>query len=167
MRKLLVSVGGLGYLPLAPGSWGTLAGVAIFLLAGLSASRLITAVVLLGGAGLFSVLTVALGPWACKFYGTEDPGRVVTDEVAGYLLTALLLPIDGANLYYSAICAFFVFRLLDTIKPPPARQFEKLPAGWGILLDDLAAGLYANLLSQCLLRMLVPLLLGGRLTGGS
>lgn len=161
MRKVLVSAGGLGYLPIAPGSWGSLAGVGIFLLAGLTAWPLVTALICLAGVLVFSVLNVALGPWACSHYAAKDPSPVVIDEVAGYLLAVLFLPIDGVNLYYSAACAFIVFRIFDIIKPPPARRLERLPGGWGILADDLMSGLYANLLCQCLMRSVVPALAGG------
>jgi len=89
MRKVLVSAGGLGYLPIAPGSWGSLAGVGIFLLAGLSAWPLMTALICLAGVLVFSVLNVALGPWACSHYASKDPSPVVIDEVAGYLLAVL------------------------------------------------------------------------------
>ncbi len=160
MRKVLVSAGGLGYLPIAPGTWGSLAGVGIFLLAGLSAWPLVTALICLAGVLLFSILNVALGPWACSHYASKDPSPVVIDEVAGYLLAVLFLPIDGVNLYYSAACAFIVFRIFDIIKPAPARRLERLPGGWGILADDLMCGLYANLLCQCLMRAVVPVLLG-------
>ena len=160
MRKLIVSAGGLGYLPIAPGTWGSLAGVIIFLLAGLSGSLLLTSAIVLAALILFSVLNVVLGPWANSHYGCKDPSPVVIDEVAGYLVAVLLLPIDGVNLYYSAACAFFVFRIFDILKPSPARELERLPAGWGILADDLAAGLYANLLCQCIMLAVVPVLLG-------
>jgi len=163
MRKFLVSAGGLGYLPIAPGTWGSLAGLAIFLLAGLTASPLIVCIILVAGIVLFSVLNIVLGPWACSHYQCKDPSHVVIDEVAGYLLAVLFLPIDGANLYYSAFCAFFVFRIFDILKTPPARRLERLPAGWGILADDLVAGLYANLLCQCLMRTVVAVLLGATL----
>ena len=159
MRKVLVSAGGLGYLPVAPGTWGSLAGLAIFLLAGLSDSLLVTSIVVLASSILFAVLNVVLGPLACSYYGCKDPPQVVIDEVAGYLLAVLLLPIDGVNLYYSAACAFIVFRIFDIVKPPPARRFERFRAGWGILADDLMAGVYANLLCQCLMRTAVPVLL--------
>ncbi len=160
MRKILVSAGGLGCLPIAPGSWGSLAGVVIFLLAGLSGSVVITSVVVLTGLVLFSGINIWLGGWACLHYGKKDPSQVVVDEVAGYMVAVLLLPIEGMNLYYSAGVAFFVFRILDIIKPPPGRWLEGLPRGWGILADDLAAGLYANLLCQCLMRTVVPALTG-------
>ena len=160
MRKVLVSAGGLGYLPIAPGTWGSLAGLAMFLLVGRSGSLLLTSVVVLAALILCGVLNVVLGSWACSYYGSKDPRHVVIDEVAGYLLAVLLLPIDGVNLYYSAACAFIVFRVFDIVKPPPARRFERFSAGWGILADDLVAGLYANLLCQCLMRTAVPVLLG-------
>ena len=163
MRKFLVSAAGLGYLPIAPGTWGSLAGVGIFLLAGSTGSPLACSAILLAGLVLFSILNIALGPWACQYYGKKDPSPVVIDEVAGYLLAAILLPIDGVNLYYSAACVFFAFRVFDIIKPPPARRLERLPAGWGILSDDLMAGIYANLLCQCLMRTVVPALLGSAL----
>ena len=165
MRKVLVSAGGLGYLPIAPGSWGSLAGVIIFLLAGLSGSVMLTSVVVLAALAVFCALNVVLGPWACNYYGCKDPSHVVIDEVAGYLVAVLLLPIDGVNLYYSAACALVTFRIFDIIKPPPGRRLEGLPAGWGILADDLAAGVYANLLCQCLMRAVVPVLLGTKLSG--
>ena len=160
MRKALVSAGGLGYLPIAPGTWGSLAGVGIFLLAGLSGWPFLTALICLGGVVVFSALTVGLGDWAYCHYGSKDPSPVVIDEVAGYLVAVLFLPIDGANLYYSAGCAFFVFRIFDIIKPTPARQFERFRGGWGILADDLMAGVYANLLCQCIMITIVPALLG-------
>ena len=164
MRKLLVSAGGLGYLPIAPGTWGSLAGVGIFLLAGLSVSPITTALICLAGALIFSILNVVLGPWACSHYGCKDPSPVVIDEVAGYLLAVLFLPIDGVNLYYSAACAFFIFRIFDIIKPAPARQLERLPKGWGILADDLMCGVYANLLCQCIMRSVVPGRAAGKTT---
>ena len=72
------------------------------------------------------------------------PGRVVVDEVAGQLATLLA---TGADLRF-ALLGFLVFRALDIVKPPPARQFERLPGGWGIMADDLMAGLYGNLILQ-------------------
>ena len=87
--------------------------------------------------------------------GRKDPGPVVLDEAAGICLTLLFQPFKhGAWVF---VAGFLAFRLFDITKPPPARQLEKLPAGWGILLDDLAAAVYANLLCQLLLRIIWPL----------
>ena len=76
----------------------------------------------------------------------EDPGQVVVDEGVGFLFTVSLLPTD----IWTVIVAFFVFRVLDIIKPPPARQLEALPGGWGIVVDDVVAGIYGNLLIRLL-----------------
>ena len=69
----------------------------------------------------------------------KDPGQVVVDEGVGFLFTVALLPTGAAT----AISGFFVFRAL--VKPPPARQLEALPGGWGIVVDDVVAGIYGNL----------------------
>ena len=71
-----------------------------------------------------------------------DPGPVVIDEALGYLVTVAWLP----QTLSTAVVAFFLFRFLDIVKPPPARQSERLPGGWGIMADDLIAGVYGNLL---------------------
>jgi phosphatidylglycerophosphatase A len=76
----------------------------------------------------------------------KDPGQVVVDEGVGFLFTVALLPV-GAQ---TAIVGFFVFRALDIVKPPPARQLEALPGGWGIVVDDVIAGLYGNLVIRSL-----------------
>jgi len=76
----------------------------------------------------------------------KDPGHVVVDEGVGFLFTVALLPTD----IWTVIVAFFVFRVLDIIKPPPARQLEALPGGWGIVVDDVVAGIYGNLLIRLL-----------------
>jgi phosphatidylglycerophosphatase A len=85
-----------------------------------------------------SALTVLLTP-SVEVTRGKDPGVIVMDEVAGYFATLLLVQRPGAT---HLVLAFFVFRLLDIVKPWPARAFERLPSGWGVLLDDVAAGLY-------------------------
>ena len=77
----------------------------------------------------------------------KDPGIVVVDEAAGLMVTLIGVPIDVV----SVIGAFFLFRAMDVLKPPPARQAEALPGGWGIMTDDLIAGLFANLLLRAAL----------------
>ena len=108
--------------------------------------------ILVAGLILFSVLCVALGGWAQDFLGRKDPGPVVVDEGAGICLTLLFQPHYGT---WAVILGFVAFRLFDITKPPPCRQLERLPTGWGILADDLAAALYANLLCQVVLRFVI------------
>jgi phosphatidylglycerophosphatase A len=87
-----------------------------------------------------------LGVWAAdraaRALRLKDPGPVVIDEAAGLLVTLAGVPVT----WLSAVLAFFLFRAMDILKPPPARQAEALPGGWGIMIDDLFAGVYANLL---------------------
>ena len=92
-------------------------------------------------AALCVAVGVLLGPWAERYYGRKDPGPVVIDEVAGYCVT--LFQFEGFPGWRQMVAAFFLFRLFDVVKPPPARRIERWPRGWGIMLDDLFAGLYA------------------------
>ena len=140
LKGLAVTCFGLGASPVVPGTTGTLGGVAIFLLLPADGRFRLLA---LAFAGLASVLCVGLGPWAERRYGRKDPKPVVLDEVAGYLLTAL--GTHGPSLR-AAAASFVLFRVLDVIKPPPARQLERLPKGWGVLLDDVASGAMGGLL---------------------
>jgi phosphatidylglycerophosphatase A len=148
-KVFLVSGLGSGLAPFAPGTFGTLPAAVIyaFILHYLPAGPGRTLAILAVGV-IASAVTVALGPWAEKHFGRKDPGSVVLDEWAGYLLTALLWP---AHLWpdvlktpiLAALCVFVSFRVFDILKLPPARQLEKLPKGWGVLADDLASSLYA------------------------
>ena len=146
----VVTMGGAGLLPKMPGTYGSavaaiLVGV-IFRFIGPSQW------ILAGGLAAFSVLCIALGGWAQDFLGRKDPGPVVVDEGAGICLTLLFQPHYGV---WAMVAGFAAFRLFDITKPPPARQLEKLPAGWGILADDLAAAVYANLLCQVVFRYML------------
>ncbi|MDZ7696905.1 MAG: phosphatidylglycerophosphatase A [Deltaproteobacteria bacterium] len=128
---------GSGYAPVAPGTLGTLAAVPLVILVGM----------LGGGYGLFVLLMVTgVGIWASnrsrKLLGREDPSQVVIDEVAGYLLTLFLLPINWMTL----TAGFFLFRIFDILKPWPVNRAEELKGGFGIVADDLIAGLYAHLI---------------------
>jgi phosphatidylglycerophosphatase A len=135
---MLVATGlGTGYGPIAPGTWGSLPGVAAYWAVsrwGGWASAAAAAVVALGGI------------WAAgraeHLLGTKDPGRVVVDEIAGQMVTLLLLPAKPLVL----LAGFLLFRVLDVLKPWPASRLEDLPGGSGIMADDLMAGLYANLI---------------------
>jgi phosphatidylglycerophosphatase A len=137
MNRLGVAIAtafGLGYAPIAPGTAGSAGGVLIYLL---TASWSFQSQLLLAAA------VTAVGVWACfvatKHFGRKDPGHAVVDEVAGQLVTMLG---TGAS-WKGAIIGFLLFRVFDIIKPPPARQLEALPGGWGIMADDIMAALYS------------------------
>lgn len=150
-RSLVLTAGGLGLLRPAPGTWGSLPPVAIALAlhaAGTSPTILIAAVLLLGLAG--SIACVRFGRWAESHWGRSDPSSVVADEVAGQAIAVAAVPwwrfdsgtVD-ADVFLWCTGAFLLFRVLDIVKPPPIDQLQSLPAGWGVLADDLAAGAIA------------------------
>lgn len=145
LAVLIASVGGVGYAPIAPGTAGSVVGVGIYLL-----TRQWSAV---AEVGLLLAVCI-IGTWAAdgaiRHFKHKDPGHVVIDEVAGQLLTLLL---TGAALP-GAIVGFFVFRLLDIIKPWPANRFEALPGGLGVMADDVMAGIYGCLAMHVLMRLL-------------
>jgi phosphatidylglycerophosphatase A len=138
VRKLILflsSNAGLGYAPVASGTVGTLAGIPIFYLTS-AWPWWLSLVSLL--ALLFLSFWVADA--AGQIYGVADDGRIVIDELIGYLVTVAFLPWS----WQAAIIGFFWFRLFDIVKPPPAGWFDKnLKHGVGVVLDDFAAGVYA------------------------
>jgi phosphatidylglycerophosphatase A len=155
MKRWIVTMSGVGYLP-ASGTFASL--LTCLLLWPAMAWCNPTQQNLIAAAGLviFSVLNIALAPWAIKEFGHKDPGKFVLDEAAGICLTVLFLPPRmGWAVGINLAAAFVAFRIFDITKPPPARQLEHLSTGWGILLDDLAAAIYANLLCQVVLRWIV------------
>lgn len=160
---LAIATCGVGYLPLAPGTWGSLVGVGIFLLIRegfwqfLERTRL-SVLEVLPLVNLVELLVVGVvtlvGIWAAsrteKLDGKKDPGKVVIDEVAGQLI-ALLPLIPGRNTdWISVSIAFVLFRLFDIVKPYPARQLERLEGGLGVMSDDIVAGAYAATITSIL-----------------
>ena len=136
----IATAGGAGYFPVAPGTAGSVVGVAVVLgLAQLPLSRPGSIAVLAAA----SLVLFAIGVWAAGeaegFFGRVDPGQVVIDEVVGQMLTFLLLP---HATWKWLLGGFLLFRTFDIVKPFPARQAERIPRGWGIMLDDVVAGLY-------------------------
>ncbi len=150
---------GLGFLRPAPGTWGSLppAIIAALLLWFGSGTWA-------GGWGYHAVLAIICGwaCWACIAQGAaaearwgKDPSNAVADETAGQCIALVLppasvlgsaTPMRSAAIYVAA--AFVAFRIMDIIKPPPAYQLQKLHAGWGVLVDDLVAGVYALIAMQ-------------------
>jgi len=160
--RWVVTFGGSGLLPGMPGTYGTAAAMGMLWLVYLALWHFgvaqchpaIWPMILIVGTVLFGALCVALGPWAVAHFGTEDPGPMVLDEAAAMCMTMLWLPVwAGWREIFPLVAGFCAFRIFDIWKPPPARQLESLPRGWGILMDDLAAAVYANLLCQVVLRV--------------
>ena len=150
MKRLLASCFGLGRLPLAPGTWGSLPVAIVFgLMWHLGTSSILVsitmAVLVLAG----SIICVKFAPAAIAATGKNDPGEVVADELAGQAVTFLaiqfFIPVILTTGQICIITAggFLLFRLFDIVKPWPIRKLEKLPKGWGILADDLLAGVFA------------------------
>jgi len=135
---------GIGRLRPGPGTWASAAAALIWLAVGrLIAPTLYTAVL----ASLI-VLVIALGIPAATLVarasGQKDPGFIVIDEVAGQWIALLFSPLSWKTL----LAAFILFRSFDIVKPPPVRQLESFPEGTGIVVDDVAAGIYALLVMQ-------------------
>lgn len=132
---------GFGLLKPAPGTWGSLAAMLLWAAFAMTAHPLpwTLTMALLAGIAVSIALGVPAATIAARESGRKDPGFVVIDEVAGQWIALLGSPAD----WRQALIALVLFRLFDITKPPPARQLESLPEGWGIVFDDVAAGLYA------------------------
>lgn len=138
---------GSGYSPIVPGTAGSALGLLLYLpLAAAPAALQVAAVVALFLAG------VAAGHHVARRSGIEDPSIVVVDEVVGMWITLLFLPFTP----FTAAAGFLLFRVMDVVKPWPARQLEHLHGGWGIMADDVMAAIYANLVLRVLLLALPP-----------
>jgi phosphatidylglycerophosphatase A len=127
---------GAGFLPVLPGTLGTLVGIPLVI--GSACFGPLAGGVLIF---LFIVLAVWSSDVSAKLLARKDPPEVVIDEVAGILVTLYLLPFSWVNL----CLGFVLFRVFDILKPYPVRRLEKLRGGVGIVADDLLAGVYANL----------------------
>ncbi len=163
MKRLLTSCFGLGRLPVAPGTWGSLPPMIVFgLLYQLGASALAISIVMAAIIIISSVVCVLFAPAAIEALGRKDPGEVVVDEVAGQAVTYLavmFMTLQQPSLQQTfalAVPGFLLFRLFDIIKPCPIRKLEKLPSGWGILADDILAGVYAAVCFWLYYRYLNP-----------
>ncbi|MDP6479666.1 MAG: phosphatidylglycerophosphatase A [Phycisphaerales bacterium] len=147
-RLLFVTAGGLGLLRPAPGTWGSLPpAVAAAVLGTLGGEGVAITMAALLVAGI--LVSLLLAPWFEQHFGRQDPPQVVCDEIAGMSLCLLLLPwppLAGQSPWWSvalACIALILFRGFDIAKPPPIEQSQHLPGGWGVLVDDLLAGLAA------------------------
>lgn len=167
LREALITTLGLGHMRPAPGTWGSIppAGLAWILIgAGVAPGTLhLTLAAVLVVSCLSCVM---LGGWAESRFGKKDPSAVVADETAGQCIPFFFWPtaffescrLDATHgplrLTLVVGAAFVLFRVFDIIKPPPAHGLQRLRGGWGILVDDLLAGLYAAAVMQVGLRLL-------------
>ena len=162
MKRMLTSCFGLGRLPLAPGTWGSLPPVIIFgLISFFGASPALITNVMAALALAGGVVCVQFAPAAIAATGKNDPREVVADEFAGQAVVFLFSPFlamgqaTGRQILVTAFIGFVLFRLFDISKPWPIRKLEKYPAGWGILADDLLAGVFAWTVLQICTRFLI------------
>ncbi len=131
--RLLASFFGLGYAPVAPGTFGTLGGVLLYFIEG--NNLLIRFLIFL----FITLIGIPIADQADKSWETHDNGKIVIDEVAGYLLGVILIPFS----WKSAVIAFFLFRFFDVLKIPPANLIDKkMGGGAGVMLDDTISGIY-------------------------
>lgn len=144
--RIVATFFGSGFCPIAPGTAASFitALLYMFLLSGLSGP--VQALIIVG---LFLVGVPASSRYSAEL-GRKDPGRIVIDEVCGQLIALFMLPPDPV----SVAAAFFLFRIFDIIKPYPIRKLEGFPRGWGIMADDVGAGL----VSAAVLRLALAIL---------
>jgi len=145
IRAFVTGVG-VGYLPIAPGTWGSLA--ALLLVFTVHWLFPLHETVVLGS--LVALLTFPAVVFSTRFSRSEgdpDPSKIVIDEILGQMLCLLFVPVSAVSLG----AGFFLFRFFDIWKPFPVRNSEKLPGGMGIVCDDLVAGVYAGLCLKVLI----------------
>jgi phosphatidylglycerophosphatase A len=137
---------GAGLLKPGPGTYGSISAVLLWY----TAAHLLhpASATLAIGTAIAALATTLIGIPAATIVaresGREDPGHVVIDEVAGQLIALIAIPADWRH----AVISLLLFRIFDILKPPPIRQLERLPAGTGIMLDDVAAGILALIVAQ-------------------
>ena len=137
---------GSGYSPFAPGTAGTAVGLLfVWAMAFMDLTGQVVFTVVVSGLAMIAADIVATS------VGLKDPGLIVADEIAGMMVTMIAIPIT----LKSALIGFVLFRVMDVVKPPPARQFEHFKGGVGIVADDLMAAVYANLALRGILVMIV------------
>jgi len=137
---------GLGYLPLIPGTWGTLAGIPICLLFNLGGW-----VCYVSGTVVLSAVSVWAAGRADQIFAVHDSPRVVIDEICGFLVTMAFVPPGLLTIGLG----FALFRFFDIVKPFPVGYVDRnVPGGWGVMLDDLTAGVYANLSLQVAIQII-------------
>ena len=143
---ILATGGYVGRIPIASGTFGSLLGIPICF--ALSKTSWMAAILIVVA---FTLVAMWVADEAERLLGLKDPGAIVIDEIAGYLLTMIMSPVTIPHI----VAGFFLFRFFDIVKPPPVRQAERyLRGGLGVMADDLLAGAYAWICLRLLERFL-------------
>ena len=149
IKKLILSCFGLGFLPIAPGTWGSMPAVAIFLvLHNFYPAAVVCGTVIVISIAISSIFCLLWAGEAEKLGNEKDPGWIVIDEFAGQMVAILPIAVINRKVLPATIAAFVFFRIFDVLKPSPARECELLEGGCGILADDIVAGLMTGVLLQ-------------------
>jgi len=143
--KAVTSFFYMGHSPFAPGTVGSLGGLIVYFL--IKNNALLYGFVLI----FLFALGILFAGEAEKIYKKKDEPRIVIDEVCGMLLTLFFVPVS----VYSVVLGFLLFRVMDIMKPFPAKRIEKLAGSVGIMFDDVVAGIYANLILQVIFRVVL------------
>lgn len=162
VRRWIATCFGLGWLPVAPGTWGSLPPAIVFgVLMSAGVPHVVTVIVMAAMVVVGSMACLCCASAAVAAVGKKDPGEVVMDEFAGQALTFLAIPLllprhlsAGESVFF-ALLGFLLFRVLDILKPGPIRKLESLPGGWGVLMDDLAAGVVSAIILCVVVFLLV------------
>jgi phosphatidylglycerophosphatase A len=150
---LIATFFGVGRMKPGPGTWGSATAVLLWAVSGYSLPTAFRLPAVIALAALATVIGIPAATAVSRASKVKDPQFVVIDEVAGQLIALIAVPLA----WKTFLAGFILFRVFDIVKPPPVRQLEKLPEGAGIVLDDVAAGIYALAVMQLLLHF-------GRLT---
>lgn len=136
--KHIATLGPVGFFPLAPGTLGTLVALAFVALTNLPVPLYLVVTAVVTAIGIYASGVVE------EITKDKDPGCIVIDEVAGYLVAMAFLPTTAFYL----ISSFILFRIFDILKPPPIGRLQSLKGGTGVVMDDILAGVYANIVLQ-------------------
>ncbi len=145
--RLIATSFGVGRLHPGPGTWGSAAAVLLWAAIAHAVSPSLRTIFVITLAVLITLIGIPAATRVARATGGKDPQVVVIDEVAGQLIALIGVPLE----WKTFLVGFILFRVFDIVKPPPVRQLEQLPEGVGIVLDDVAAGMYALVVMQLLL----------------
>jgi len=146
---LIATFFGIGYLRPGPGTWASAATMLLWAAVASRTQEPIRLPLLFALSAAVTLIGIPAATRAARAAAKKDPGFVVIDEVAGQLISLIAIPLK----WKSFLAGFILFRVFDILKPPPLRQLERFPGGTGIVLDDVAAGIYALAVMQLLLHL--------------